>query len=51
MSHDSKKMGKKLDGVKYGTSFTKWGKNIEISLNEVICGTKVVVGGKKWNLL
>jgi hypothetical protein len=42
---------KKLDGVKIGTVYTKWGNLNENLLNRVIAVKIIELGGKNWNLL
>jgi hypothetical protein len=42
---------KKLDGVKIGTIYTKWGNLNENLLNRVIAVKIIELGGKNWNLL
>jgi hypothetical protein len=42
---------KKLDGVKIGTVYTKWGNLDENLLNGVIAVKIFELGGKNWNLL
>jgi hypothetical protein len=42
---------KKIDGVKIGTVYTKWGNLDENLLNGVIAVKIIKLRGKNWNLL